>query len=202
MKLGEIKIEALKLMFAVGRENLRPEDIDGIYDNEQYSDYLLMMTGALNRCFSVIEERRVLPVKSFGLGEGGRYELGALIPDFFDVERIVFEGSAEYIGDCEYHREGDTVLLKNMESDGEYRVLYKPSIPRLLAEADNELELPIPDRIACYIPYFIKGELFRMDEPDEAAEARNFFESSIAEVSKGESGRQSRVVSKYSVYEV
>lgn len=202
MKLGEIKIEALKLMFAVGSEDLRAEDIGDIYDNEQYSDYLLMMTGAINRCFSVLEEKRVLPVKSFALGEGGRYELNTLIPDFFDVERIVYEGGGEYVGSCEYYREGDTVIIKDYEPRGEYRILYKPTLERIVSSSDNSVELSIPDRIACHIPYFIKSELFRVDEPDEAGEARNLFEAAMDQISKSESGKQSRTEHSYSAYGV
>ena len=202
MKLGEIKIEALKLMFATGNRDVGVSDLEGMVHEEEYADYLLAMPGAINRCFAVLEERRVLPVKSFRLGEGGRYALDELIPDIFDIERIVYEGEGEYDGDCEYFREGDSVIIRDFDSHGEYRVLYKPSLERITSYTPDDTELKIPDRIACLIPYFIKSELFRVDEPDEAAEARNLFEMSIEQISKREDGRQSRVAHSYSFSEV
>lgn len=205
MKLGEIKIEALKLMFAgngsdyldVGVVNL-----EEMKTQPEYSDYLGSMNGSINRCFSLLEERRVLPTKSFSLGGGERHDLGALISDFFDVERIVYEGDRGYNSSCEYFREGDSIIIKDYDERGEYRVLYKPKLERITPGKDEEYEIPIPDSIACLIPYFIKGELFRMDEPDEAAEARNWFEASLAEMRERDAVRQTSVVSRYSFSEV
>ena len=203
MKRGEIKIEALKLMFAVNNADYTDADVDNLdlmKADRNYSDYLSAMVGSVNRCFAILEERRILPVRSMVLGDGGRYVLNA--EDFFDVERIVYEGNGEYDGNCEYFREGDAVIIKDYDTHGEYRLLYRPSIPRVCAYTPDDTEIPIPDRIACYIPYFIKSELFRMDEPDEATEARRFFEAAIGDISKSESGRQTRVAHSYSVYEV
>ncbi len=201
MKLGEIKIEALKLMFANGREYISADGIEQLKDMEEYCDYLISMPGAINRCFALLEEMRVLPSKSFTLGEGGRYALDELIPDFFDLERIVYEGR-EYNPNCEYYREGDEIIISDYEPAGEYRVIYKPMLTRIFDSTDEDTELPIPDRIACYIPYFIKSELFRADEPDEADIARRWFTSALEQISKSEDGRQTGVLRRYSVYEV
>lgn len=203
MKLGEIKIEALKLMFALGNEDVSVSDLDRyMKTDEAYSDYLNNMPGAINRCFALIEERRVLPLKGFTLGDGGRYDLDALIPDFFDIERIVYERGGEYDGNCGYLREGNTIIIKEYDAHGEYRLLYRPRLERITSLTNEEKVLDIPDGIACYIPYFIKGDLFRVDEPDEAAEARNWFEAAMLEISTQDGGRQTRVERKYSFYGV
>ncbi|MBQ8399329.1 MAG: hypothetical protein IJX08_05090, partial [Clostridia bacterium] len=47
-----------------------------------------------------------------------------------------------------------------------------------------------PDDIACHIPCFIKGDLYRDDEPDEAGEARNFFEAAMEEIKRNEMPEQ------------
>jgi hypothetical protein len=114
----------------------------------------------------------------------------------------VYEGNGEYEGACEHFREGNSIIIRDYDESGEYRVLYRPKIQRITSGTDEESEIDIPDNIACHIPYFIKGELFRVDEPDEAAEARNWFEAAMAEVKLMEEGRQARVTHKYSFGEV
>ena len=203
MKLGEIKIEALKLMFAINNGDYTDPDVDNLEhmkSSRDYSDYLSAMNGSINRCFMLLEEKRVLPVKSTVLCGEGRYILD--MADFFDIDRIVYEGRGEYDGNCEYLREGDMVIIKDYDACGEYRLLYKPSLPRVLSYTPDDFELPMPDRIACCIPYFIKSELFRVDEPDEATEARRLFEAAMKEISKSEYGRQTRVAHSYSLDEV
>lgn len=202
MKLGEVKIEALKLMFANGKEDITISELADAELGEKYGDYLINMPGAINRCFSILEEKRVLPSRLFVLGDGGRYNLSELIADFFDVERIVYEGRRGYNVNCEYFREGDAVIIPDYRPDGEYRILYKPSIKRVTDITSNDAELDIPERIACYIPYFIKSELFRVDEPDEAAEARNFFEAALSEIFTAIENRQTKSYSRYSFGEV
>lgn len=190
MTLGDIKAEALRLMFANGSEDIRGSDIDRLQSDERYADYLLNMTGAINRALSVIEERGVLPHKVCPLPDGTvrgdgtvRYELTA-IPDYFDIVRIVLETDTEYIGACEYRREAEQVILRHVPG-GEHRLIYRPRATRVTPITDNGTDveqLGVPERIACHIPYFIKGELYRQDEPNEASEARNWFESAIVEL--------------------
>lgn len=201
MKLGEIKIEALKLMFATGNRDVGVSDLEGMVHEEEYADYLLAMPGAVNRCFAVLEERRVLPTKSYTM-KSGCCDAATEIPDFFDVDRIVYDGPRGYDSCCEYAREGDLVFITNYDAAGTYRLLYKPSLKRIGSLTSEEYELDIPDRIACLIPYYIKGDAFRIDEVDEAQEAFNRFEAALLEISKREDGVQQRVSDRYSFMEV
>ena len=60
MKLGEIKIEALKLMFAGNGQDYNDPDINQLErmkQQQEYKDYLGSMNGSINRCFAVLEER-------------------------------------------------------------------------------------------------------------------------------------------------
>ncbi len=218
MKLGEIKIEALRLMFAGDQKDMTVDSLIIMNYEEEYRDYLLKMPFAINRCFSLLEEKRVLPTKSVSINSKKDFFEGdkqasppkpvfinkeiELPEDFFDVERIVYDGPDGYRSNCEYYREGDKLFIKNREIKGEYRLLYKPSLPRITSMTPNNEELLIPDRIACFIPYFIKAELFRMDEPDEANEARNWFEAAIESISNNNGGVQTHVEDKFSFEEV
>ena len=206
MKLGEIKLEALRLMFTNVNEDLIIEQIDNYKDDESYGSYLANMPGSINRCFSLIEEKRVLPQKSHYLnhldgtvsGKYIRFMLDDVIDDFFDIVRVICESSnGEYIGDYEYYKEGNTLVLK-YDTGANYIVVYSPKIERISSETSENTEINIPDGIACEIPYFIKGDLFRDDEPDEAQEARNWFEGNLGEKAMAPVNKTSAVQSIFS----
>lgn len=194
MTLGEIKIEALKLMFAGSGRDITVEDLDTMQDEEDYRDYLLGMTGAINRCLADIEEKRVLPLCSRMLpaedGEAAgafmRFDLSALIEDFFDIDRLTYLRGGTYDGDVPYCREGNVIMICDFEEDAEYRVLYRPTVGRMTAYAPHSTDIGVPDSIAVYIPHYIKGDLFRVDEPNEAGEARNWYEAALSEIAASE----------------
>lgn len=130
-----------------------------------------------------------------------RFNLSQIIDDFFDIDRIVSESSCgEYNGDCDYQREGDTVVLDRYSEDDDivYTILYRPSVKRINSFTDNEEELQIPENIASIIPYFVKGDLYRDDEPNEASEARNWFESAIEEMLIKRANKTNKVKTVYS----
>lgn len=209
MKYGEIKIEALKIMFVNNGDDIRYEDIESCEQDDTYSGYLVNMPGSINRCFSELELKGVLPSKSKvlspseGVASGAfiRFDLASLISDFHDIDRVVSETSyGDYNGDCDYKMEGDTLVLDRFDEDDDitYTVLYKPTIPRVSSETDNDTEISIPENIASSIPYFIKGDLYRDDEPNEASEARNWFEAAIEEILLKKINKANKVKSVYS----
>ena len=189
MKLGEIKIEALKLMFVNYNKDYSISDLSNLMSDENCGSYLANMPGSINRCFSVIEEKRVLPVRTYTIkefdtsGYFARFSLSS-IPDFFDIERVIKESRRGYIGCLPYIREGNDLLISDYDEEAIYRVVYKPSIERVMSFTDEYADIDIPDKIAAFIPYFIKGDLYREDEPSEASEARNWFEQAMDSISE------------------
>lgn len=209
MKYGDIKLETLKLMFINEGNDLTIEDFEAYEQDDTYKNYLVNMPGSINRCFSELESKGVLPSKSrtLSISEGVvsgayiRFNLSQIIDDFFDIDRIVSESSCgEYNGDCDYQREGDTVVLDRYSEDDDivYTILYRPSVKRINSFTDNEEELQIPENIASIIPYFVKGDLYRDDEPNEASEARNWFESAIEEMLIKRANKTNKVKTVYS----
>ena len=204
MRLGEIKIEALKMMFLNYEENLTIDNLNNYLKNDNYSSYLVNMPGSINRCIAYLEQKRVLPSKVIELTDIGnsnnyfKFDLST-ISDFSSIDRVIFESNnGSYGGNIDYILEGRTLLLKPI-ADGEiYRLLYKPKIARVTNVSENSLELGIPDEIACLIPYFIKSELFRDDEPAEAGEARNWFEQNLMELYQEPANKISSVQTVYS----
>ena len=139
---------------------------------------------------------------SDGVASGAfiRFNLPSLIENFYDIDRVVSETSdGEYCGDCDYQTEGDTLVLERYDDeDITYTVLYRPTIPRVDSLTDDDWEIPVPENIAALIPYFVKGDLYRDDEPNEASEARNWFEAGIEEILLRKTNKVSRVKTIYS----
>lgn len=191
MKLGEIKIESLKIMFANYNADIDIDKLSSLYDDENYGIYLVNMNGAINRCFSVLEEKLVLPSKSVKLDvsvaevSNGRlrFDLDKIVDNFFAVDRVIYENtSGAYNGNVDFNMEENTLVLPEIGNGESYRLLYKPTLARVSSDTEETTEIDIPNSIASHIPYFIKGDLYRDDEPNEASEARNWFELAMAEL--------------------
>lgn len=182
MKLGEIKIEALKLMFASYERDFSVSDLNADAASDTYRDYLINMPGAINRAFAIIENKGVLPSKAASI----TCEEFPLPDDCLAVDRVVYRGRGEYIPNFPYALEGDTLIITDPMREGEkYILYYKPRITRVSSGTSNEddlMEYGIPDYIAVYIPYFIKGELYREEQPGEASEAHNLFMKALDEL--------------------
>lgn len=200
MTLGEIKIESLKLMYTNLDSDINADMIDIYLNDDNYRGYLLGMTGSINRCFGRIEERKVLPSKTkrFVADEGTvsskyiRYDLDA-ITDLYCVDRVVYESANEYVPDYDYMTEGNTLVLDRISNDGAYTLIYKPSIKRVYSGDSNDDIIEIPDSIAAIIPYYVKGDLFRDDEPNEASESRNWFEQALDEIAQKPTSKSNTV---------
>lgn len=203
MTIGEIKIQALKLMFVSYSDDLVPQKLIDLEGRETYRPYLVNMNGSIDRCLSDIEKRCILPVKVLELKpsetapEGYRTRIGITAPDFYEIERISKESLYEYDGDHPFTREGNTILLSNYDRDAVYRLMYYPRVGRASGLLDTD-EIDLPEEIAAAVPYYIKGDLFREDEPNEASEARNWYEAAIEMLPTKTVNRVNRVASKYS----
>ena len=206
MRLGDIKVEALKLMFVTYTDDIRAEDLPDLGGEENYRAYLLNMNGSINRCLADIESRRILPVKRISVrASSGELRRGALrvaladvAPDLFDVDRVVREDVDGYCGDCEWEREGDELILRDFDEISDYRLLYYPRLPRYAGDATNMEEVPVPDEIAAFIPYFVKGDLYREDEINDASEARNWYEAAMEQIAAARVNKVNRVRRVYS----
>lgn len=60
MKIGEIKIEALRLMFITQRDTPSVETLDELTAREEYGSYLASMDGSIRRCYADLLCRGVL----------------------------------------------------------------------------------------------------------------------------------------------
>lgn len=182
MKLGEIKAEAMKLMFLNLDQEITAESIAALRYNDTYSSYISSMNGSIQRGLNRVANAKKLGEKSVALTNGTargrwtRYDLKEIAPDTLSVRRIVRDMGGTMSSVYDYEREGKTLILPTLHREtDEYRLIYCPQAPKVTALSDTD-ELKIPEEVAQMIPYFVKGELYEEDEPGSAAQARNLFE--------------------------
>lgn len=207
MKYGEIIIEALRMMDIIGDEIQIPNLAELAFD-DSYRDYLTSMRGAINRAISDIEIKRIAPSRSRLLSRTDaesaqaylRFDL-TKIDDLYSVERVTrVTKSGLYNPSETFYIEGKTLIVSDYDdSQVSLSVTYKPLLKRYGINDTYEGVIDLPDGIAGCVPYFVKGDLFRIDEPSEASEARSWYEQMVSAYDLRESGRQSAVVSAYNI---
>lgn len=209
MKLGEIKLETLMLCFTNPELGIDTEDeevflatLDNLKYDENYKDYMNAMPGAINRCFSSIEHKGILPSKTVKLTgtslptyEGlVRFELKEIVSDICNLESVSLISNGVVIPHMPFTRLGsDTITLHPIGPRDEYILIYEPKIPRIKISTPESYDIDLPDSIAELIPYFVKGDIMRVDDANEAAEARNTFEAMCREIYSGKENCQGKV---------
>ena len=226
MKLGEIKLESLKLM-NLNEENLSFEQLKNYETDDRFKDYLNKMHGAINRAISRMATMGILPTKVAdikpsqceSLKQYIKVNLKKLIPDFDRLERVmyiykrvipsidyesvasgeimipyrssyIFKGVADSFpetakggeaynvnGICKYWNGSEWEVV---EEDELFRVEYTPNY-YVTTLTSNDYEIEIPEAMARSIPYFVKAELYEVEEPQLSANARNIFENALSE---------------------
>jgi hypothetical protein len=190
MTIGEIKMEALRLMFANYATELYSDDenMDALMNNESYASYLVNMPGSINRALQEIFNKVDMPPKEYEI-ENDRAEdyngfdafnLGAILPDYNKIVRVDNLYRGEYLQDVRYQMTGKKLLLPKRRR-GAWIVKYRQKVPKILPTTSNDTELDIHEYLCHAIPYAIKGDLYQDDEPNLAMEAKNWFEQLLAE---------------------
>lgn len=216
MTLGDIKAQALQMMGF--DEYVDANNVDDFAEDDNFGPLLRQMWSAVNRCFADLETKRVLPLKRASLpaptgkGTWRRFDYSG-IPDLFEVVRLVMETNYGVDDDHPFLlEEGGTLRVNDYDDTADYVVLYRPKLKRLttnsdnstviglpMGDTDNKLENAVlPEALAAAVPYFVKSEVHRFDEPDEAGEARNFYEAAVEQyASRAEISRQGAVQTVY-----
>ncbi len=199
MKVGDIKVAAIKLMFTNYAFDFNIENLQSLISDENYGSYIVNMNESIARAIDRIENACVVPTK--------RYEISiddceqskrfihfdtTKISDLYMIDRISAEyGNGDYAGNVGYEMEGDLLILP--KADATYTIIYYPTIKSVDEKVADEQEFWIPDKIARLIPYFIKGDLYQEEEPDLAADARNTFEACLDDLKKPTISKQDYV---------
>ena len=212
MKLGEIKLEALMLIFPADELKCYEKDGDALIDkinelasDSSYNDYLTAMPGAINRCFAELEGRGFVPKKSYTVKDNDKVQIGGKvmvdltkIPSLLRVERVLAYGDFSDIREIEHGYLGDKELLLPMVN-GTYVIIYTPVTGRVYHYSDDSAVIHLPEDLCEIIPYFVKSELLRAENEKEAAVARNTFEVMLEALARKDVGYQPKVQSIYEV---
>ncbi len=205
MTLGEIKTEALRLMFCDAGEGIAPDNLAALYDSAEYKDYLARMNGSVNRALGRVESLDAVPYKTHTLtadeGTVGlyytRYDLPTIIADYGRIQRLVREKGYSYHGNAAFRMEGNVLVLPNTLLNEYYTVVYAPTLARLPENASDTSDIGLPYEIAALIPYHVKADLLEEEEPNLAANARAIFERAMVDRAKTQECRLLAVTSVY-----
>lgn len=215
MKLGELKIATLMMIFPdekfeIDFENDEQvsESLFALKSDSNYNAFLTAIPQALNRCFSSLEQKNVIPTKQMELsstkgekvGTRLRFRLSEVVPDMGKLEKISFYNTQEniYLDACSYSREStDSILLE--QANGTFVIVYTPQIKRITATTGDNHMIDLPRYITDIIPYFLKSELLRVENPDEASIARNIYEQMVEETVNSQDGYQGQVQVVYGI---
>ena len=202
MTLGDVKAQALQMMGF--DEYVDGDNVDDFAEDDNFGPLLRQMWSAVNRCFADLETKRVLPLQRASLpsptgkGTWRRFDYSG-ISDLFEVVRLVMETNYGVDDDHPFLlEEGGMLRVNDYDDTANYVVLYRPKLERLTAYTADSTVIDLPDALAAAVPYFVKSEVHRFDEPDEAGEARNFYEAAVEQyASRAEISRQGAVQTVY-----
>lgn len=202
MTLGQIKLEALMLMYPEIRlptdKDLANETLAYLQEGSLYCDLIASMDQSITRALFYIElweltksKRMVAKIER---EEWCEYFL-PLPSDAFIVNQV----SART-------REGNIpisfVVLDNeicvLEKASEYVIEYRERGIKIDAKTPLSTELSLANEVEVIIPYFIKGELYR-ESPKEAEICLERFFSALDKLSSIEKNRTECRISPYKI---
>lgn len=98
-----------------------------------------------------------------------RYKLTDYAKDFYmlDSEEIYYEGDSDtgrYIRTSNFFQEGDTVLVLDRNTPGNYTIYYKAYPEKITTATENSYELPIDDEVAVLLPLYMASQLYLDDD--------------------------------------
>lgn len=110
-----------------------------------------------------------------------RYPLKEMVSDFYmlSTEDIYYEGDVDvsrYMRTSDYFQEGNTVLVLDRDTPGNFRVYYKAYPQKITQETGDDEVLSIDDEVAPLLCLYMASQLFKEDDASLATTYRNEFE--------------------------
>ena len=187
MKLGEIKIEALKLMFASDGFSPKISELPELSSDENFKFYLAAMNGSINRCFSYFEQAQIVPAKFVKINTSEGTSANGIVS--FDLEDLEIDALniLSVVKNCGFglaetelkFRYRNNILEIEASENGEFVIKYSPKLVRISDDTSDTIEIDLPESYTNMIAYFIKGELYCEDEPELAKQSMNKFDSFV-----------------------
>lgn len=195
MRLGEIKVQALSLMYPdtpIRYSDGSDEEInDALYElksNPNFEGVLESCVGSINRAFAQIESLGLSTKRcvDFGISCLERAQDGRVIisppTDLYSVDRVLcHKGELTYA--CGHETVNGAVYADYMPK-GVYTLVYRTKIPRIKRTTADSYQVELPLGICDGIPYFVASELLAGEDSDRAKEARQTFEGALERAGK------------------
>ncbi len=110
-----------------------------------------------------------------------KYKLSDYASDFFKLatEDIYYEGDADvtrYIRTTDYFQEGESVLVLDRDTPGNFRVYYYAYPGKITLDTPNEEELAIDNEVYPLLCLYMASQLYKDDDNGIATTYRNEFE--------------------------
>ena len=185
MNLGEIKIQALSLLYP--DESVKYDDTtergveNAVYElkqNHNFSGLLEASVGAINRAFSQIEAKGLSVIKcvdkAYSLCQktkDGRVVIDAP-DDFLKIDKLLCH-KREKTYACSFEAFGNKIYT-DLAGDV-YTLVYYTKIPRVTRTTKDSLEIDLPAGVYEAIPYFVVAELISGEDSQRAREAKEEF---------------------------
>lgn len=187
MKLGEIKLQALMLIFPNDVLEYNEENIEELIYNLRssgtYGSYLSNSVGAINRAFSSIEQKMLSGKACICLDAKNSIRQGEYISiDLSKYEEILAISEVYLDGaSVEFNMLTDSILnVKSTRQYGDIQLIYYKRLKRINHATSNNYEIELGN-IADAIPYFVKSDLLLGESPEEGAASRSVYENMLNE---------------------
>lgn len=110
-----------------------------------------------------------------------RYNLKEYVDDFYmlSTEDIYYEGGADisrYVRTSDYFEEGNSVLVLDRDTPGNFRVYYKAYPQQITEDTPDDYELSVDPEVGTLIPLYVASQIYKDDDNSLATVYRNEFE--------------------------
>lgn len=110
-----------------------------------------------------------------------RYNLKEYVDDFYilSTEDIYYEGGSDvsrYVRTSDYFEEGNSVLVLDRDTPGNFRVYYKAYPHQITEDTPDDYVLSVDPEVATLIPLYVASQIYKDDDNTIATAYRNEFE--------------------------
>ncbi|MBQ7760917.1 MAG: hypothetical protein IJ400_02565 [Clostridia bacterium] len=191
MTLGEIKLEALMLMYPEMRlpvdSELAEEMLNHLSQGSLYCDLIASMDQSISRALFYIELWELTKLKrqvvKINREEWCEYYL-PMPQDAFLVTEVLAKSSSGNIPVSFVALDNEICVLEKSE---EYIVEYREKAMKINATTSLSTKLSLSNEVEVIIPYFIKGELYKESQKEASICLERFFSAldRLASIPKG-----------------
>lgn len=212
MKLGEIKLEALMLMYPSISIPYNADDTESITEavfnlkaDTSLGELLTASVGAINRALFQLESRGLTNEAKAYLSNGALgnrrgdvlVSLDKMLTDYLAIKGLFAVCDGE-VSECEYKAVSSGDIIFNMNPSCSYLVVYKQAFQRITQITGDGYELSLPRELEPAILYATAAELLA----DEDAEKSNLFKKELDEIAmryESSGGSAPQVACKYCI---